>query len=358
MARIDGSVAQRGDSYSFFIDWSESVDNDNNRSTVYATAYIYCSKHTAYASGLAQKLVIDGTEFTNTASVNLSSGVTVALISGSKTISHDSNGSKSIGISADCALPNGNGWGPLWGSAYAEVSLTNIPRHPVLTLKSIENIGLDSCLVRYKYESGQFYHLQYRINNGAWTNIGGNPTFSLTGLTPNTSYTIQVRGMNQDKTLVGNASNSLNFKTKDIAHASVDSNILYFPQPIKININNQANANVSALVFLNDEKMKEVTLSTGENTISFTEEEQTEIYKKFVSNKVTIKIIVKTNNKYEDTAISKEITFNGDRLTIYSTEFNQKGQLWKNYKKTRKLAKAIIWKNKNKGGNPIWKKAI
>ena len=45
MARINGSVSQRSDSYSFFIDWSESMNSNytsTNQTTVSATAYIYC----------------------------------------------------------------------------------------------------------------------------------------------------------------------------------------------------------------------------------------------------------------------------------------------------------------------------
>lgn len=113
MATISGSVSQRSDAYSFYIEWSESKASDyisTNKTTVDATAYIYCSKHTAWQSGLAQKLIIDGTEFTATKTVELSSGVTVALVSGSKTITHNSDGSKSITISAECDLPYGDGW--------------------------------------------------------------------------------------------------------------------------------------------------------------------------------------------------------------------------------------------------------
>lgn len=131
MARINGSVSQRSDSYSFYIDWSESKASnyiETNQTTVSATAYIYCSNHTAYASGLAQKLIIDGTEFTATKTVNLSSGVTVALVSGSKTITHNADGKKSITISANCDLPYGSGWGPNGGSASGIAELTSIPR--------------------------------------------------------------------------------------------------------------------------------------------------------------------------------------------------------------------------------------
>lgn len=358
MARIGGSVAQREDSYSFYIDWSETVDTANNRSTVTATAYIYCSAHTAYASNLAQSLTIDGTVFTNTVNVNLSSGVVVALVSGSKTIAHDNNGNKSIVISADCALPNGNGWGPSWGSAYAEVGLTSIARHAVLQLNSVTNIGLDSVTVNYKHVSGQFYYLQYRLGNGNWDYISGVATFNLGGLKPGTEYSIQIRGISQDKSLVGAASNTLKFKTKAIAHGSIDSNILYFPGTIPINITNEANATVTAFVFLDATKIKEVTLKTGNNAIDFTEEEKKEIYKSLIKNQTNIKIVVRTNNKYESTAIEKTLTFTGEWKSIYDKETKKKGQLWAREEKKDKLKKAIIWSNINKGGTPIWKKAI
>ena len=111
MATINGSVSQRADAYSFYIEWSEGEpDIANNKRVVSATAYIYCSKHNAWASGLVQKLIIDGTEFTKTKTVRLSSGVTVELVSGSKEIEHNSDGKKSITISAECDLPHGSGW--------------------------------------------------------------------------------------------------------------------------------------------------------------------------------------------------------------------------------------------------------
>ena len=134
MGTINGSVSQRSDSYSFYINWSESnVSNTGNTSVVSATAYVYCSKHNAWASGLSQSLTIDGTTFTDTKTVSLSSGVTVALVSGSKTITHNNDGSKSITISASCDLPDGNGWGPAWGSASGTATLTNIPRQANVT---------------------------------------------------------------------------------------------------------------------------------------------------------------------------------------------------------------------------------
>ena len=134
MGRINGSVSRRADSYSYYIDWSESdVSVNNNSSVVSATVYIYCSAHNAWASGLSQSLTIDGTTFTDTKTVDLSPGVTVALVSGSKTVYHNNDGTKSITISASSDLPYGSGWGPDSGSASGTVGLTNIPRQATIT---------------------------------------------------------------------------------------------------------------------------------------------------------------------------------------------------------------------------------
>ena len=130
MATINGSVSQRADSYSFYIEWSENKASDyisTNKTTVTATAWIACSAHTAWASGLAQKLVIDGTEFTATKTVDLSSGVKVALVTGSKTITHNTDGSKKITISADCDLPDGSGWRTCLGKCKCNSFINNNP---------------------------------------------------------------------------------------------------------------------------------------------------------------------------------------------------------------------------------------
>lgn len=357
MGRINGSVSARSDSYSFYIDWSESsVNQSNNTSVVTATAYIYCSAHTAYENNLAQSLTIDGTTFNDVKNVNLSSGVTVALVNGSKTIAHSNDGTKSITISASCDLPYGSGWGPDWGSASGTVTLTQIPRQAKLNLKSIENIGIDSCMARYEYVSGQFYRIQYRLNNGNWIETSGNPTISINNLEYNKEYKIEVRGLSQDGTLVGEASNSLTFKTLDIAHATLESDEIDFPEPIKLTITNQANVSAKALIYLNNIVLKEVELNTGENTITFSEGEEKLVYKSFSENENNIDILVVTDNKYSDTAISQKIIFKGNFRSVYILSNKQKGQLWVTVNGQWK--KAIMWTKIKKEDSSEWKKPI
>lgn len=187
MAKINGSVSQRSDSYSFYINWSESdVSTANNTSKITATAYIYCSAHTAWASGLSQSLTIDGTKFTATKTVNLSSGVTVALVSGSKIITHNADGKKSVAISASCDLPDGGGWGPAWGSASGTATLTTIPRTSKVSLSNTNfSIG-SSVTINTNRASSSFTHTAVIKFNGSTvrtqTGIGASYTWNTSEL--------------------------------------------------------------------------------------------------------------------------------------------------------------------------------
>lgn len=253
METIPGSVSQRSDSYSFYIEWSESdIDIANNTSKVTATAYISCSKHNAWQSGLGQKLVIDGTEFTETISVDLDPGVTVTLVSGSKTITHDSDGSKSITISADCDLPYGDSWGPDWGSASGTAVLTTIPRYMDYVYvsqraKSSSSISLDwSCSHARDWT-------QYSINGGSWKDAqdyvyseNKSGYFAIGGLSPNTTYSIRVRVRRTDSGL-WSSSSSLSVKTyaKTIPTISLSSKTVN-----SITVSSGCNVSVSSTKYI------------------------------------------------------------------------------------------------------------
>lgn len=212
MATINGSVSSNSDAYSFYITWSESKASDyisTNKTTVTATACIKCTDHYAYASGLAQKLVIDGTEFTDSVSVDLSEGVTVNLITGSKTITHNADGSKKITISADCDLPDGNGYGPVWGSASGTATLTTIPRYAT-SVQSLKSKTSSSITMNWSSDSTIDY-IWYSKNNGSsWTGInvtdGKSGSYTISSLSAGTTYKIKTRVRRKDSHLTTDSS--------------------------------------------------------------------------------------------------------------------------------------------------------
>lgn len=212
MATINGSVSSNSDAYSFYITWSESKASDyisTNKTTVTAAAYIKCTDHTAWANGLSQKLVIDGTVFTDSVDVSLSEGVTVKLITGSKTITHSADGSKKITISADCDLPDGAGYGPVWGSASGTATLTTIPRYAT-SVQSLKSKTSSSITMNWSSDSTIDY-IWYSKNNGSsWTGInvtdGKSGSYTISGLSAGTTYKIKTRVRRKDSQLTTDSS--------------------------------------------------------------------------------------------------------------------------------------------------------
>lgn len=194
MARINGSVAQRQDSYEFYIIWEETdINIANNTSKVTATSYIYCKAHTAYNyDTYNHTITIDGQTFTTAVDgVSLSPGKTVKLANGSKTITHTADGSKKITISASSpTLPAGGGWGPYSGSASKEVTLTTIPRASSVTCAD-GNIG-SSTTINISRASSSFTHtLTYKFGDASGTIVNKTSETSI-GWTIPTSFFAQI----------------------------------------------------------------------------------------------------------------------------------------------------------------------
>jgi hypothetical protein len=364
MAKINGSVSQKSDAYSFYIEWSESKASDyisTNITTVSATAYISCSKHNAWASGLAQKLVINGKEFTATKTVELSSGVTVALVSGSVPVEHNTDGTKSITISADCDLPDGNGYGPAWGSASGTATLTTIPRYMDYVYvsqraKSINSISLDwSCSHARDWT-------QYSLNGGAWKDTGDTVNsdnkrgyFTVGGLNPNTTYSIRVRVRRTDSGL-WSESTSFSATTYDIPRLTTYPNF-NLGDSVTIKFSNPSG--VAASVGLYDENGKEGfapyrAVSGTSYTFNFTDDELDKMYKSMEDNTLKAQFYVNVlNNTYRDSKLIT-ITLTGNQKTghIKVNDSWKRAKRWINVNGTWK--RCVRWINVN----GTWRRCI
>lgn len=134
------------------------------------------------------------------------------IASGSTEIQHDENGNKNIGFQA---LINSTNYG-ISSSITNSFDLEPIARKGVLSINSVSTT-INTATINYSHLSGLFYHVEYSLNGGAWQSGSGYPSMTISYLTPNTSYTIRVRALNEDKTIVGDASNSISFKTYNVA---------------------------------------------------------------------------------------------------------------------------------------------
>lgn len=194
MAQFSGSIGistGQTDKYSLLLDVSEkSYSIENNTSQV--EWWVGIRSNTAYHNhyGLSETYVvnINGTVVHNavhTPTVN--SGATVWVASGTTTVSHNADGSKSISVSASFNNADRGTYLPTTGSCSGNLTLTTIPR---ATTPSIDKPSLDcgsAIKISGTSASSNFSHKVYVTWNGTKTQIG---TIDSGTTTPSFSYTI------------------------------------------------------------------------------------------------------------------------------------------------------------------------
>ena len=194
MAQFSGSIGistGQTDKYSLLLDVSEkSYSIENNTSQI--EWWVGIRSNTAYHNhyGLSETYVvnINGTVVHNavhTPTVN--SGATVWVASGTTTVSHNADGSKSISVSASFNNADRGTYLPTTGSCSGSLKLTTIPR---ATTPSIDKPSLDCggvIKISGTSASSNFSHKVYVTWNGTKKQIG---TIASGTTSPSFSYTI------------------------------------------------------------------------------------------------------------------------------------------------------------------------
>lgn len=194
MAQFSGNIGistGQTDKYSLLLDVSEkSYSIENNTSQV--EWWVGIRSNTAYHNhyGLSETYVvnINGTVVHNavhTPTVN--SGATVWVASGTTTVSHNADGSKSISVSASFNNADRGTYLPTTGSCSGSLKLTTIPR---ATTPSIDKPSLDCggvIKISGTSASSNFSHKVYVTWNGTKIQIG---TIASDTTSPSFSYTI------------------------------------------------------------------------------------------------------------------------------------------------------------------------
>jgi YD repeat-containing protein len=89
------------------------------------------------------------------------------------------------------AVNNGTAGAASSASFTTLTALPGAPGTPTFT-----GITTTAATVSWTAASGTVASYEYKVNSGAWTNVGTARTVNLTGLTPTTSYTVQVHAVN------------------------------------------------------------------------------------------------------------------------------------------------------------------
>ena len=282
------------------------TDRDGSSSTnVSQVDYnVYCqsngsgsinAKHYKYFS-------INGSEKKNvTESVNVSSPYAyISIASGTISVTHNSDGSKTIPFSAQIKASS---YG-VSASVSGNFELEKIPRYTTVwqseRLRTINTISVNWSTADARD------HTQYSLNGGAWTDAGDtvdstnkNGYYTISNLSPNTSYTIKTRCKRADSQLWSESS-SMTLKTQDIAKITEAPNFTDEGNPT-IKYSNPFGSNVTKLqacISLNGAKddvtYRDISKTGTSYTFNLTDAERKVLRQAAKTNSLSVTFFVRT----------------------------------------------------------------
>lgn len=193
MAEFSGGIqigSGQWDKYSLILRINEiSYSVENN--TSYVEWWVGIRSNTQYHShnGIPEtfKVSVNGTQVLDQSfTPNVPAGTLVGVKSGTVTISHDADGSKTISASASFSGSNSGYYAPITGSCSGTVKLTTIPRASSISIDSPSIECGKTININGSSASKNFTHKIYATWNGKTSEL---TTISGT-LTPTFSYTI------------------------------------------------------------------------------------------------------------------------------------------------------------------------
>lgn len=284
---------------------------------------------------------LNGQEIVNvTEKINVSSPKAYIHIASGTTdwIEHNSDGSKSIWFSAQIKA---NSYG-VSASLEETFELTKIPRYTTVT-NSFKSKTVNSISINWQTTDARNW-TQYSLNGGSWqdaydTVASDNKSgyYTINGLSPNTQYTVKTRCMRTDSGL-WSESDTLTITTYDIARIS---NVPDFKHGnvLIVSITNPGNISGLSLVMkIDDTEILSRIVFVGDNTISFSDTELDNLYKKYGSGNSLTASFALSGSGYTDTK-SCIVTLTGNQKTIYMS--TKRGKVFVGTKR------GVIWKNVN-----------
>lgn len=194
MAEFSGGIqigSGQWDKYSLILKcWEDSYSIENNTSRVYWWVGIRSNTQYHNHQGLSEhyKVVVNGSTVHDAShTVSCGSGQTVGIADGYTTVSHNSDGSKSISVSASFSCDNTNYYAPRTGSCSGSLTLTTIPRASSISIDSPSIECGNTININGSSASKNFTHKIYATWNGKTSEL---VTIASGTTTPSFSYTI------------------------------------------------------------------------------------------------------------------------------------------------------------------------
>lgn len=180
----------------------------NNTSTLSISLVLKRPSAISSTATKSASCTVNGTKYTWSGSIGGSGDKT--LISKTQTVTHNSDGTKTINISASIALDitwSGVALGTISGSG--TMKLTDIPRYGT-SVQSLSSKTETTIKMNWSSNATVDY-IWYSINNGSsWTGVnvtdGTSGTYTISGLSANTKYNIKTRVRRKDSQLTTDSS--------------------------------------------------------------------------------------------------------------------------------------------------------
>lgn len=191
----------------FVCSWS-SVSNGSAANSSTVTVNIIASKSSSsnvdtYGTYTASATVNGTTQSVSSTNFTLRPGSSITLLTKSYTVPHNSDGSKSTTITANV------GGNIMYGNGSDTVTLDNIPRYATVN-QSLNDRTETSIIMNWSSDSTIDY-VWYSTNNGSsWTGISipdsTSGSYTINGLTANTTYYIKTRVRRKESQLTTDSS--------------------------------------------------------------------------------------------------------------------------------------------------------
>lgn len=277
-----------------------SQDIANNKSNVTVKMYLSFDGSSYYAYTNYQtsgSMTVNGTTYNyNISSINFSSGQAkdILLATWTGDIAHNSDGTKTLSVSGSWNT-NTDRIGS--GTCSASLALTTINRYANLTSLSVKNRTVNS--ITLSYTTDRVAWLFAKINNGDWLNGGqafkSNTTSgeftiyykdraSTQKLDPNTTYNITVlcRALHHNSGI--DTQRDIQATTYDIAKISSLANFEHGSNPTVGITNPGSISSLSLIMSASNTQILSRTVTAGNNTITFSDTELDNLYKKYGSS--------------------------------------------------------------------------
>lgn len=175
----------------------------NNTSTLSIKLVLKRPSNISSSATKSASCTINGTKYTWSGTIGGSGDKT--LISKTQTVTHDTDGKKTISIAASIVLDitwGGASIGTI--SSSGTMALSNIPRYA--TANQTLNSKTETSIIMNWSSNATIDYIWYSINNGSsWTGInvtdGISGSYTINGLTANTTYYIKTRVRRKDSQL-------------------------------------------------------------------------------------------------------------------------------------------------------------